>query len=424
MKRRTLLKTGAAAGLLTATNGLFTPVIAQNTPIKIGFINPQTGPLAAFSESDAFSIARFMKVTGELGLNIEVISKDSQSNANRAAEVAKELIVNDGIHMMLVATTPDTTNPVTTVCENEQIPVISTMAPWQPWFIGQQANPGDPGSWQPFEFAYHYMWGVDDLLKVFTNMWDQLDTNKKVGGLFSNDADGNAFGNPNIGFPPAITADGYDFFDSGRYEILTDDFSAQINAFKAQGSDIITGVAIPPDFTTFLNQSKQQGLNPKVITLAKAYQAPQAAMALGDSAHNLSMEAWWTPDHPFKSSLTGESARELATTFEQETGKPWTQAIGFIHSLFELTSDVMQRVDDPTDNEAVAEAIAATQVDTVVGPIAWDGAGLPTFVQKNVCKTPLVGAQWKVQDGKPELVIVDNQTAPEIPLGGKMEALE
>ena len=78
-------------------------------------------------------------------LNVEVIVKDSQSNPNRAAEVAKELIVDDEIDLMLVASTPETTNPVSTTCETEGMPCISTVAPWQPWFIGQQANPGDPG---------------------------------------------------------------------------------------------------------------------------------------------------------------------------------------------------------------------------------------------------------------------------------------
>jgi branched-chain amino acid transport system substrate-binding protein len=48
------------------------------------------------------------------------------------------------IDLMLVASTPETTNPVATTCEAEEVPCISTVAPWQPWFIGQQGNPGDP----------------------------------------------------------------------------------------------------------------------------------------------------------------------------------------------------------------------------------------------------------------------------------------
>ncbi len=54
----------------------------------------------------------------------------------------------------------------------------------------------------------------------------------------------------------------------------------------------------------------------------------------------------------------------------------------------------------------------------------WDGAGLPPFAAKNVAKTPLVSGQWRRKaDGKFDLVIVDNQNAPEIPAGGKMEPI-
>lgn len=64
------------------------------------------------------------------------------------------------------------------------MPVISTKAPWPPWFIGQQGNPGAPESWRPFRYAYHCFWGLEDVIPVFTNMWNQLDTSKVVGGLW------------------------------------------------------------------------------------------------------------------------------------------------------------------------------------------------------------------------------------------------
>jgi branched-chain amino acid transport system substrate-binding protein len=304
------------------------------------------------------------------------------------------------------------------------MPVISTMAPWQPWFIGQQGNPGDPASWQPFNYAFHYFWGLEDVIAVFLNMWDQIETNKVVGGLFPNDADGNAWGDPNVGVGPGFAARGYTLTDPGRYQNLTDDFSAQINAFKAASCDIVTGVVIPPDFTTFRNQALQQGYNPKIITVAKAILFPQSVEALGEAGHNLSSEVWWSATHPFKSSLTGQSAADLAADFTAKTNRPWTQPIGFVHSLFEVASNVMGRVSDVTDADAVAAAIAATDLDTMVGKIAWNGEGVPDFAKTNVTKTPLVGGQWRrKEDGTFDLVIVDNQTAPAIPTGGTMEAL-
>jgi branched-chain amino acid transport system substrate-binding protein len=422
LTRRILLQSAGATGLVAITGGLASPAIAQGAKIKLGYVSPQSGPLAGFAESDAYNIAAFLAT--EIGKNFEVIVKDSQSNPNRAAEVAKELIVSDEIDLMLVASTPETTNPVATTCEAEGMPVISTKAPWQPWFIGQQGNPGDPASWKPFNFAFHYFWGLEDVIAVFTNMWGQLETNKKVGGLFPNDADGNAWGDPNVGLKPGLGAAGFDLLDPGRYQNLTDDFSAQINAFKNDAVDIITGVVIPPDFTTFRNQSKQQGLNPKAITVAKAILFPESVEALGETGHNLSSEVWWSPNHPFKSSLTGKTAAELAADYTAQTGRQWTQPIGFVHSLFEVASNVMGRVSDIKNADEVAAAIAATSMDTMVGKIAWDGAGLPPFAAKNVCKTQLVGGQWRrAADGKFDLVIVDNKTAPNIPAGGKMEAL-
>ncbi|MDQ6433286.1 ABC transporter substrate-binding protein [Mesorhizobium sp. LHD-90] len=422
LTRRTLLKSAAATGLVAG--GLPMPAIAQNKAVKLGYVSPQTGPLAAFAEADAFVLDGLKSVTQSLGLDVQVIVKDSQSNPNRAAEVAKQLIVDDEINIMLVASTPETTNPVATTCEAEGMPCISTKAPWQPWFIGQQGNPGDPSTWKPFNYAYHFFWGLEDVIAVFTNMWAQVETNKKVGGLFPNDGDGNAWGDKTVGFPPVLAEKGFTLNDPGRYQNLTDDFSAQINAFKSGGVEIVTGVMIPPDFTTFWNQAKQQGFTPKVASIGKAILFPQAVEALGNQGNNLSSEVWWSPNHPFKSSLTGASAKELADGFTQFTKRPWTQPIGFIHALFEVAIDVVKRTDDPTDADAVTAAIAATKLDTIVGHIEWNGANVPPFAAKNICKTPLVGGQWRLKDGGGyDLVITDNKTAPEIPTGGKMEPI-
>ncbi len=85
---------------------------------------------------------------------------------------------------------------------------------------------------------------------------------------------------------------------------------------------------------------------------------------------------------------------------------------------------MIKRADDPTDPEGVVETIRSTDLDTMVGKIAWNGEGVPPFAAQNICKTPLVGGQWRRQDdGSFELVVVDNATAPNIPTGGVMEAL-
>jgi len=429
VNRRSFIKASAATSAALAAGSVFAPAVRAAKSIKLGYVSPQTGPLAAFAQADNFVVSSFLNtVKGGLKIGgssypVEVAVKDSQSNPNRAAEVAKELIVSDKIDLMLVASTPETTNPVSTQCEIEEAPCISTVAPWQPYFIGRQSNPADPPSWKPFNYTYHFFWGLEDVIAVFTNMWGQLKTDKSVGGLFPNDGDGNAWGDTHVGFPPVLDKLGYKLTDPGRYQNLTDDFSAQINAFKKAQCDIITGVVIPPDFTTFWNQALQQGFKPKAASIGKAILFPVAVEALGKNGNNLSSEVWWTPSHPFKSSLTGQSAKAIADAYEKSSGKQWTQPIGFAHALFEVAVDALKRSGE-VDNKAIVNAIAATKLPTVVGHIEWGQKNLPPFAQKNIAKTPLVGGQWRLRDGnKYDIVITDNKTATEIPVGGNMEPI-
>jgi branched-chain amino acid transport system substrate-binding protein len=212
---------------------------------------------------------------------------------------------------------------------------------------------------------------------------------------------------------------GYGLTDPGRFQNGTQDFSAQIAAFKKDNVEIVTGVVIPPDAKTFLTQARQQGFKPKVITLGKALLFPGAIEALGDLGDGLTTEVWWSPSHPFASSLTKQSAKELAAAYEASTGKQWTQPIGFAHGLFEVAVDALKRAKSVKAAD-IRDAIAATSMKTVVGDVKWGGQG--PF--KNVSKTPLVLGQWnKGKKHNYELVIVNNQAAPAIPVGGKLRLM-
>ncbi len=415
LNRRTFIQTTAAAAVASTSTTLW----AADT-IKIGFVTPLTGPLALFGEADKWTVEQ-MKQSFKDGITVagkkymvEILIKDSQSNPNRAAEVASDLILKDKITLMVVTSTPDTTNPVCDVCELNEMPCISTNCPWQPWFFGRKGDPAKGFAW-----THHFFWGLEDVIGNFTNGWKSLKTNKKVGGLFPNDADGNAWGDKALGFPKPLTDMGFTLTDPGRYQNGTQDFSAQIAAFKKEGVDIITGVMIPPDAKTFLTQAKQQGLNPKAITLGKALLFPVGIEALGDLGAGLSTEVWWSPSHPFTSSLTKQSAKDLAAAYEKGSNKQWTQPVGFAHALFEVAADTFKRAKS-TKPADLRDAIAATDMDTIVGHVKWGGPG--PF--KNVSKTPLVLGQWvKGSKFKYDLVIVNNELAKNIPTGGSLKPM-
>ena len=418
ISRRTLVKTGLGAIAAPAVLGVL-PAQAQSSVIKIGLVSPRTGPLAGFGEADGFIVDQVRKIVGN-GLSsggktykVEIIAKDSQSTTSRASEVAAELILSDKVNLLIGSGTPDTTNPVADQAEVNEVPCITTNCPWQPYFFGRNGDPKKGFTW-----TYHFFWGLEDIIAAYSALWETIPTNKVIGGLFPNDADGNAWGDPQRGVSPAYVKAGYKVIDPGRYQPMNNDFTSQISAFKAAGAEIVTGVMIPPDFATFWSQAAQQNFKPKIVTIGKALLFPSAVESLGARGNGLSTEIWWSPNHPFKSGLTGQGCKDLADAYTKATNRPWTQPIGFQHALFEVAIDVLKRAKNPTDPKAVLEAIAATNYQSIVGPVRWTGRPV-----KNVTKTPLVGGQWQRKGDKFELVITENKTASAIPVGGKLQPL-
>jgi branched-chain amino acid transport system substrate-binding protein len=417
LNRRTLIKSApafiAAPALLSATRAS-----AQDAVFKIGYVSTQTGPLAGFGEADSFILEGVKKAFAGLQNNgknvaVEIIAKDAQSNPNRASEVASELIQKDKVNLIVCSATPDITNPVADQCEINEVPCVTSICPWQPYFFGRG---GDPA--KGFEWSYHFFWGLEDVIANFLAMWDQSSVGKTVGGIFPNDADGNAWGDPKLGFPGPLDKAGYKLTDPGRYQVLNNDFSSYISAYKAAGCEIVTGNMIPPDFATFWSQCAQQGFKPKVVSIGKALLFPSVIESLGDRGNGLTTEVWWSPSHPFSSSLTGESAKQLGDSYVAAAQRPWTQPIGFNHALFEVAANVIKTAADLTDSKAILDAVVKTDIQTIVGPINWKAGPV-----KNVTKTPLVGGQWQSNNGKMELVIINNSQSPNIPVGGELKLL-
>lgn len=416
--RRQLVQGGAAALVAAPAVLRSIPANAQSKGIKIGFVTPASGPLASFAEADKFILDGIKKKIGKGIVNngktipVEIIVKDSQSNANRASEVASELILKDQVNLITALSTPDTTNPVADQAEANEVPCITSNCPWQPYFFGRKGNPA-----KGFDWTYHFFWGLEDVIGSFLNLWDGVPNNKVVGGLFPNDADGNAWGDPKLGLPTPLAKAGYKLIDPGRYTQLSNDFTAQISAFKKAGAEIVTGVMIPPDFATFWAQAAQQGFKPKIVTVGKALLFPSVLESLGDRGDGLTTEVWWTPSHPFKSSLTGQSAKQLADSWTATSKRQWTQPLGFVHALFEVAIDTLQRTKNLNDPKSILQAITATNLNTIVGPVKWPGP------VKNVSKTPLVAGQWVKKGKNYDLVVTANKNSPIIPIGGKTRSL-
>jgi branched-chain amino acid transport system substrate-binding protein len=423
LDRRRFVQLAALSGAAALAGCGTSDALGDRRAIKLGYVSPQSGPLFSFGEADAFVIEGAKGVFKD-GLRIggrshpvEILVRDSQSNPERAGEVARDLIARDQVDMMLVSSTPETTNPVADACEESGMPCISTVTPYQPWYLAREPAP-DPGDPKPFQWTYHFFWGLEDIIGVFADMWGQVDNNQVLGGLWPDDGDGQAW---SVGFPKVLGSQGYKIVDPGRYPGEKDSFAAEIEAFKAEGAEIVTGVPLPPDFATFWKQAAELGYRPKIASVGKALLFPAFIEAMG-TAEGVSTEVWWSPEHPFTSSLTGASARQLADEYQSQTGRQWTQPIGFVHALFEVAASVLGKVGDVADKQGLVDAIKATSMDTIVGRVDWTRAQADF---PNVSRTPLVGGQWRKSEGTYpfELAIVSNTVHPEIPATSTLQPI-
>jgi branched-chain amino acid transport system substrate-binding protein len=160
VSRRTIIAASASALAAPAVLRVI-PANAQSRAIKIGHVSPRTGPLAGFGEADPYIIDEINKLldkgiaSGGKTYKVQIISKDSQSNASRAAEVASELILRDQVDLIVAAATPDTTNPVADQAEVNEVPCITTNCPWQPYFFGRKGDPKKGFTW-----TYHFFWAL------------------------------------------------------------------------------------------------------------------------------------------------------------------------------------------------------------------------------------------------------------------------
>jgi branched-chain amino acid transport system substrate-binding protein len=421
VSRRSFVKTTlAGAGALVAS-GRASWAQASDV-IKVGFISPRTGALAGFGEPNSFvfDLARKALANGITAggktYKVEILDRDTQSDPSRAGQLAKALINTEGVNFMLSTSTPETVNPVADACEAAGVPCLSTGMPWEPWYFGRGAKPGEPS---PFKWTYHFGFGVPNFSKAYISQWNgPVSTNKRVAFLMPNDADGNAL---RVIFKPILEKAGFTVIDPGGYEDGTTDYSAQIAKFKAENCEIFTTGPIPPDFTVFWRQAAQQGYTRmvKIAQIAKTGLFPSQVEALGSLGPKLATVAFWHPTFPYKSSLTGLTSQQLADKYEQDTGRQWNQMLGDNTALMDAGIAALKSSDDPKNRESLVKAMSTLKVMTPVGQLDWTKGPVP-----NVYPMVFAGTQWvAAKPGskfKLDMVVTDNADDTNIPIGAKL----
>jgi len=418
------LATGAGGVLAACSAGTqASSASSSKSTINIGYIAPFTGGLSGFASGDKFVIdtirntpayAKGLTVGGKK-YAVNIIATDSRSDPSRASQLARHLILNNNVDLLLTSSTPQTVNPVAVVAQTQGVPCAATNDPWEAWYSGLGGNPANPTT--KFDYCTLFFFGLEQLIGCFIAMWKRMPSgSKRVACQWPNDADGTVF---RAVLPPVIHGAGFTPVDGGPYIDGLTDFTAMINKFKANDCDYISNCPLPPDFNIFWKQANQMGWKPKLATVAKVLLFPADTVPLGPLVKNLATDSWWGPYMPYSSSLDPKlRAKDLVKMFQDQTGREWVQSIGGTYSLFEVAHQAFTSVSDPHDHPEVAAALHKVNYHGISGPLDFTNGPAP-----GVVATPVVGVQWKESSGKfPfEMKVVDNTLNPKAKMGADLE---
>ena len=180
---------------------------------------------------------------------------------------------------------------------------------------------------------------------------------------------------------------GYQVVLSAEYSVGTRDFSDIILRAKAAGAEAVFSVPTPPDGLALMRQMKELDFNPKVILMIRAPDAVSWTQALGKDGDYVLLTPGW--HNAFKSS----GVAELNAKHQQRFGRPADVITGPSYACVQIVANAIERA-GRLDPVAIRDALAATNMQTVAGPVRFraDGTGV----------VPFVVVQW--QNGTQQLV--------------------
>jgi len=191
---------------------------------------------------------------------------------------------------------------------------------------------------------------------------------------------------------------GYQIVLRAQYTPLSRDFSDIILRAKSAGADAVFALPNPPDGITLIRQMKELDFNPKAIVMVRAADVPSWAQALGKDGDDVLLAPGWHHDLKFP----GVAA--LNAEHEQRFHRPADVIVGPAYACVQIVANAIGRA-GRLDAGAIRDAMAATNMETVMGPVRFrpDGTGIVTtvWVQWQAAKQELV---WPKDLGGTRLV--------------------
>jgi branched-chain amino acid transport system substrate-binding protein len=345
--------------------------------IKIGAMYEKTGPLSTNGQRFEWGLTKAVEKINMAGgifikeynkkIPVELVIGDHQSKEDKAVTVA-EYLNEKGIVALLGTTSILPT--AASVYEKNHLPTLAT-------FSGMDA---------PFLMGYKYIFSnspkFSDLGKSAAAFFKNMPKKPSKVALFEAQAD------PGVETcryaEQELKAVGIETVRV-KFSWLTKDMSSAILEAMKAGADAVYSMAILPDAMLMIKQMKELNFNPKAILIIEGPTNRGPWKTLGKDGDFICTfnDFHWNLKYP--------EVNEITRMYEAEKKEKPYATTGAAWAAFQIVVDSIMRAGS-LDREKIRDAMAKTDMMTVMGPIKFkqNGAGEIHFV-------PIVQYQNKVE---------------------------
>jgi len=350
----------------------FMPVSIKAAPpaapktIKIGVLYDITGPGAAMGKMVSWGFQKAIEIVNKDGgvyvkqfdqkIPIELISADLASNPEKAVLGAEYL---NGQNVFLLIGSTIFIPAAAGVIEKYHLPSMPILS----------------AIYEPYKQGYRYLFSPGlkspDIARMTVGVLDSVPKDRRptLIALFEEQQD---YGIELCKYmEQEATSHGYKTIRL-KYQRFTKDLSPQILEAKAAGAEVVFSSAPVADGMLTIKQMKQLDYNPKAALLHQGPQARAAWKTLGKDGNYVisSGDGHWSFKYPGLQGLTAMAQAEF--------GEPPTLIHVHAYSAIQVAADAIKRA-GALDREKIREALTATDVMTIEGPVKFRKDGTRAF---------------------------------------------
>jgi len=391
IRRRDFLG-GTAAGVTLAAAGLGRRAYAADKVVKIGFLAPLTGEVAAWGLPGLYGCEIWAEQVNAAGgikigsdsYSVQFVSYDDEYLPDKALQGAKKLVLEDGVKfIMMLGGDPW---PGVQPFANEQKMLVSTLLP-------SDLSPDTPYLIAPVEV--HPIYNVTGVEWLAANRPEL----KKAAICAQDDA----LGLPSVAtYRAAFEAEGIEIVYDRRFDIATTDFAPIMTAMLATSPDILCLDTAYPDFVNLLTeQAFLQGFKGQIISCTCDNYAQ-----IMDKTSKEFMEGFIFQFPDFDDPKLTESHINFANpaqffeTYNERYPGSWSAVSWEYTGIMEQWKKAAETAGSVEPTDVLAAMTAGGKGDHIFGPAEWWGKDLFGIDNALVGDWPVV----VIRDGKATIV--------------------